>query len=323
MKTNLLKYRDRLSNSDFQEIAKLQSAVRKKGGEAVRGLMTDRDIVDATIKPLFPRADLRGKEAEELTLMRREIDVMIRERKRRTGKDELQPEDVQKIADAAVLRRVFRSGDLGVDKRNNAKYKYLTTTSGEHDGVRQAYVPTEHIPQAERTAIAKYLRSRGQTVSTSKIERMYAAMLLENRALMDEIAAESRNPEDPYAVREQVIKNLGAVENPSVPQLLSAAQMVKSARQRQAAIEAEAGPLPHGHVVDEILRPLFPKAGAGGEFSRSTGEAWKQEQARAALRQEIDEALRAEQRRTGKELDHDAIGQVTNSVVQRYRSRNP
>lgn len=163
---NLIEYRGKLSNQDFEQMGNLQAGVLKKGGEAVRGILTDDEIVNQVVGPLFPRAGRAGDKddtrarAEAL----REVDAIIVGEKRATNKEQLPAERVREIADAWALRRAFIRGEnpLGI----------------EEDGLGDPRMPTERIPGADRTKLVTYLRRHGFSVRTSKIERLYAASRL-------------------------------------------------------------------------------------------------------------------------------------------------
>lgn len=175
LKTNLLTVRDKLANSEFEELVKLQTNVNRTGDMATRGFMSDLQIVNTTIDPLFPQAGKTGGQKDDAARAKflREIDISVQEEKQRTGKETLPTDVVQKIADAHVLRRAFSAGGLGTDDRDNAEHQFLTA-----DKRGRPYVPTESIPVPERNKLADYLRRNGLGVSSNKIERLYGAALL-------------------------------------------------------------------------------------------------------------------------------------------------
>lgn len=190
MRLNLLTYRDRLANSEFEELVKLQTNVSRTGDQATRGFMTDLQIVNTTIDQagLFPKAGKVGGQKDDAARAEfvRAIDLDVQQEKQRTGKETLPSDVVQKIADAHVLRRAFARGELGTDDRDNAQFQFLTA-----DRQGRPFVPTESIPEAERNKLAAYLRRLGYTVSTSKLERLYGAAILRvPQQTFDEIARE-------------------------------------------------------------------------------------------------------------------------------------
>lgn len=176
-KLNLIEYRGKLSNGDFEQLGNLQATVIKKGGEAVRGFLTDQQIVTRTVEPLFPKAETEKAQRAERATALMEIDAIIASEKAATGKDQLPAERVQQIADQWALRRAFVRGEkpMGI----------------EADGLGAPRLATERIPGVERTKLVTYLRRNGYSVSTSKVERLAAAARLGlSQATFDAIAME-------------------------------------------------------------------------------------------------------------------------------------
>lgn len=177
LKRNLLQDRDKLANSEFEELVKLQTNVSRTGDSATRGFMSDLQLINGVIDEagLFQKAGKAGGQEDDAAraAFLRDIDASIQDEKERTGKESLPSDVVQKIADSHVLRRAFAKNQLGTDKRDNAQYQFLT-----EDRFGRPFVPTEHIPTPDRNKLADYLRRSGFTVSTTKLERLYGATLL-------------------------------------------------------------------------------------------------------------------------------------------------
>lgn len=181
-KLNLITYRDKLSNSDFQEMARLQMAVRKKGDEAVRGFLTDRNIVDETITPLFPNAGKTGAQRnqaadDEFNQFRRSIDIDVAHAKEQRGGKELSSDDVQKIVDTHVIRRMFGKKEWRVSSKTGEPER-STMVGLSYDEQDRPRIAIDRIPRSEAEKLAGFLRRARLSVSASKLERLYAAEVM-------------------------------------------------------------------------------------------------------------------------------------------------
>lgn len=98
------------------------------------------------------------------------------------GKRKATGEEVQTIIDDMVTRKVFVE-EWGRDPEKPA----VLVTEDEREN---AYVPYGDIPEADRNSIENLLKSNGKVASKDKIQRAYAAYLMEDLALFDSIIGE-------------------------------------------------------------------------------------------------------------------------------------
>lgn len=101
------------------------------------------------------------------------------------GKREATGEEMQQIIDQMVIKRVFvkDAGFMFFDKEKTA-FGLTTDEQGK------AYVPIDRVPPSEVESIKNIMRSRNITITNSRIERLFAATLMNNRPLFEQILGE-------------------------------------------------------------------------------------------------------------------------------------
>lgn len=129
------------------------------------------------------RRKLNDKEAKIYTQFEQEAAERLEdfERNELAGKRKATGQEVQKVLDDMITKKVF------VDKNwlwsDPVKPAALITNDEKGD----AYIPIKQVPQKDRNAIENLIKSRGARVTNEKVEKAYAAMLIDDRALFDTI----------------------------------------------------------------------------------------------------------------------------------------
>jgi len=132
------------------------------------------------------RAKFSDKEAQIYTQFEQEAANRLEdfERNELAGKRKATGQEVQKILDDMVTKKVF------IDKNwlwsDPVKPAALIT----NDEKGEAYVPIKQVPQSDRNSIENLIKSKGGRVSTDKVEKAYAAFLIGDRQLFDRIIGE-------------------------------------------------------------------------------------------------------------------------------------
>lgn len=159
---DMLEYRDKLSDSDFEEFVDLQRKIRTGSldGKAT-GFMTMNQVRDERLRALFGSAMPTSKEGEKKSLARRKFveqyEARLRSFREEAGK---RPgaDDARKILD-----------DLTADVAINRDYWFDTTKKvyelGETD--------IEGVPEADRNEIIRELQKRGKSVTDDAIVNLY------------------------------------------------------------------------------------------------------------------------------------------------------
>lgn len=97
------------------------------------------------------------------------------------GKRRTTGEEMQQILDTMVRKRVFIDKNwLFADPE-----KVASLVTADEKGL--AYVPIDRVPQADRNSIENILKSKGRRITVDIVQRAYAAMMLNDRAMFDSI----------------------------------------------------------------------------------------------------------------------------------------
>lgn len=154
--------------------------------------LTFKDRVDNTLRgakfvdPSKSKGKFSDKEAEIYNGFEQAAAQAVEqfERTELAGKRKATGQEVQKILDDMVVKKVF------VDKNwlwsDPVKPAALIT----EDDKGSAYVPIKQVPQKDRNAIENLMTSKGRRVNKDKVERAYAAFLIGDRKLFDAIIGE-------------------------------------------------------------------------------------------------------------------------------------
>jgi len=161
---DMLEYRDKLSDGDFEEFVDLQRKIRSGSldGKAT-GFMTLNQVRDERLRDIFGAAAPAKNESADKAAARRKFVTMYEDRLRSvreiTGKPAT-TEDARKILD-----------DLTADVAINRDYWFDTTKKVyELDATD---IP--EVPESDRNEIIRELQRRGKPVSQAEILRWYKA----------------------------------------------------------------------------------------------------------------------------------------------------
>ena len=154
LKTNLLDYRNQLSNAEFKELTNLQADLRKQAGnqdasaKTLQGISSREDVVNETLAGIgidprpYTTKDGTVTVNQPAVAFRRQVDQAIVAQQQATGKP-VTPEETRKIADRLVLQQTVQ------DPRgwyNPARWFGDATTPRQ--------VPTFQLPGADRLALS-------------------------------------------------------------------------------------------------------------------------------------------------------------------------
>jgi hypothetical protein len=159
---NLLLDRARLSDSDFQEMVKLQKNVRdgnqKEVDKVIDGIRTPRDIIQKALHDIGLKRKDNGYEDAELQLLEK-TDERVDALQRNSGKKATDA-DVQKIVDGLVIDvEAFKGGSI---------LSFLPGGAPLFDSKiqkRAFQMTVGDIPPSERPKLQQALRSMGLPVS--------------------------------------------------------------------------------------------------------------------------------------------------------------
>lgn len=152
---DLNKYRSRLSDTDFQEMAKKQAAVKKEGGAALKGSSTETQELKEFLAGMglehrhLSKSNDAGKKARAVAHLVRD-ELVVAERLKG---GELSYEERQSIYDRLSMRFVRETGWF--------------------DGVSDVDEDISEIPREELEAITAALRLKGWEVTGENIARVY------------------------------------------------------------------------------------------------------------------------------------------------------
>lgn len=159
---DMLPYRDKLSDSDFEEFVDLQRKIRSGSldGKAT-GFMTVNQVRDERIRDLFGSAQPGAKESSNTSAARRRFVVQFEDRLR------AHREQAGKSATADEARKIL--DDLTADVAINRDYWFDTS--------KKVYELDENdipdVPAAERNEIIRELQKRGKPVTEQAIIGLY------------------------------------------------------------------------------------------------------------------------------------------------------
>lgn len=159
---DMLTYRDKLSDSDFEEFVDLQRKIRSGSldGKAT-GFMTMNQVRDERLRDLFGSAMPSAKEGDKVSAARRKFveqyETRLRSVKQQTGKAPA-TDDARKILDNMTA-------DVGINR------SYWFDTSKPAYELTNEDVPD--VPEADRNDIIAALRKSGKPVTDESILQLY------------------------------------------------------------------------------------------------------------------------------------------------------
>jgi hypothetical protein len=192
VKTNLLDYRMKLSNTEFKELVKLQSDLREKSGNAdasakvLTGISSREDVVNESLAGLgidprpYTVKDGVATVNPPAVAFRRLVDQAVIAQQQATGKP-VGPEDVRKISDKLVMQqtvkdpRGFVSNYILHPFGDNFSEKQVPTF--QLPGVDRMAFAVSQVPAAEAAKIKEAAARAGRTLTDSEMTDIYNANL--------------------------------------------------------------------------------------------------------------------------------------------------
>ncbi|AZD50505.1 transglycosylase SLT domain-containing protein [Pseudomonas chlororaphis] len=165
---NLLGMRAKLSDTDFQELTKLQQDRREKGAEATSSIGSNDDIFKEALRNagIDPNAKAGKSDAKSVAAARRYVDTQIRALEQDQGK-KATPDQVQKVVDRAFIQGdVPGSGFMGMF---SSKKRAFEREPGDQVIVRDI----KQIPADEHQQIVEALKRHGRVPNDADILKLF------------------------------------------------------------------------------------------------------------------------------------------------------
>ncbi|OPA84275.1 hypothetical protein BFW86_24335 [Pseudomonas fluorescens] len=165
---NLLGMRGKLSDTDFQELTKLQQDRREKGAEATASVGSNDEIFKEALRVagIDPNAKAGKSDAKSVAAARRYVDTQIRALEQDQGK-KATPDQVQKVVDRAFIQGdVPGSGFMGMF---SSKKRTFEREAGDQVIVRDI----KQIPADEHTQIVEALKRHGRVPNDADILKLF------------------------------------------------------------------------------------------------------------------------------------------------------
>ena len=165
---NLLGMRAKLSDTDFQELTKLQQDRREKGAEATSSIGSNDDIFKEALRNagIDPNAKAGKADAKSVAAARRYVDTQIRALEQDQGK-KATPDQVQKVVDRAFIQGdVPGSGFMGMF---SSKKRAFEREPGDQVIVRDI----KQIPADEHQQIVEALKRHGRVPNDADILKLF------------------------------------------------------------------------------------------------------------------------------------------------------
>lgn len=168
---NLLGMRAKLSDTDFQELTKLQQDRREKGAEATSSIGSNDDIFKEALRNagIDPNAKAGKTDAKSVAAARRYVDTQIRALEQGQGK-KATPDQVQKVVD-----RAFIQGDIdgSGDWWNLGQWTTKRRTFERQEGEKVIVRDIKQIPADEHQQIVEAMKRHGQKPNDADILRLF------------------------------------------------------------------------------------------------------------------------------------------------------
>lgn len=165
---NLLGMRAKLSDTDFQELTKLQQDRREKGAESTASIGSNDEIFKEALRVsgIDPSAKAGKRDAKSVAAARRYVDTQIRALEQDQGK-KATPDQVQKVVDRAFIQGdVPGSGFLGMF---SSKKRAFEREPGDQVIVRDI----KQIPADEHQQIVEALKRHGRVPNDADILKLF------------------------------------------------------------------------------------------------------------------------------------------------------
>lgn len=167
MRTNLMTYRDKLSDSEFKDLVNLQDGLRQKSGQTIKeldGYRSNHEIVNTALSAmgLEPNPKPRDKDAARVSLFKRKVDEAVVQHQQRTGKP-ITNTEMQAIVDDLSVEGVVKRGWIFDDRARKF----------ELEPGQELEFRVKDIPSREKAKIEQALRSRNLPVTEDRIIALY------------------------------------------------------------------------------------------------------------------------------------------------------
>jgi hypothetical protein len=177
VQTDLFKYRNELSPSDFKELVDWQAGLRSQTTKAMSeadGYQTINQVVDGTLRQIgldpSPKPnDSEGSEASRVARFRRAVDTVLHQQEQQTGK-KATAADAQRVVDDLVVRGKVQGSGFG---------GFFGTERFAFDR-RPGEVlvfDVKDVPSADRPLIEEALRRSGVPVTPQSVVDLYTRYL--------------------------------------------------------------------------------------------------------------------------------------------------
>jgi len=184
--TDMRQFLFRVNEDDFQAMVGLQEDARQGGANGLTSMQEriDTSFVELTgtaPKP-FTIKDGKAETNPQYVAWNDAVATEANAIATAANRKKPSPEDVQKAIDTVLTRKV-RIDEVGRDP------EVVAAVVNAKDR-KSAYVPIDQVGPGKAAAIRDLIRKAGGTPTDDRVQRAYAARLLNDRSLLDSILAE-------------------------------------------------------------------------------------------------------------------------------------
>lgn len=169
LKTNLMEYRDKLDNGDFEKVIDIQTKLRKGDGSVKKtldGFRSDQQVV----KQGYEAAGLKSTDKEKFNEFNGRIESIQIAEQERLGR-KLNNKEMAEIVKDQAKEVVLKEGWLWDDKK-----KMFELSDDEVKTIKY-----KDVPSADKINIEKALKSKGKQVSEEAVRQLYIKRVLNGR----------------------------------------------------------------------------------------------------------------------------------------------
>ncbi len=169
LKMNLMEYRDKLDNGDFEKMIDLQTKLRKGDGSAKKtldGFRTD----SAVVKQAYEAAGLKSTDKERLNNFNSRVEQAQLDAQERLGR-KLTNKELADIANSEAKTVVVKEGWLWDDKK-----KMFELSDDEVKNLRY-----KDVPSADKAKIEAALKASKKQVTEEAVRQLYIKKVLNGR----------------------------------------------------------------------------------------------------------------------------------------------
>lgn len=169
LKMNLMEYRDKLDNGDFEKMIDLQTKLRKGDGSAKKtldGFRTD----GAVVKQAYEAAGLKSTDKEKLNNFNSRVEQAQLDAQERLGR-KLTNKELADIANSEAKTVVVKEGWLWDDKK-----KMFELSDDEVKNLRY-----KDVPSSDKAKIEAALKASKKQVTEEAVRQLYIKKVLNGR----------------------------------------------------------------------------------------------------------------------------------------------